>query len=262
MYSNVACSRLECIDNTSYVFSKWDGSVAVAFKERKISHINHINLHICKYVIYWFQFLKSHSEAQSERTEVTYNIDNAIIYLFLKFQIQIVKNSDNWTTWKNFHIDERRQMHFVVKECIVDIWDGLSRNTECLELIWGNANGHGCSCANMHNRYNQPSGFSTGKFSLVKWEGLTLTVQYYQSNGTSVSASWLWEARDGDFSIIQVSSFHDRGFKRLQLDLIYFSHSTLNISPTTETWALALQCRAKVSYTQWPSGGGDEVMWN
>lgn len=32
----VACSRLECIDNTSYVFSKWDGSVAVAFKERKI----------------------------------------------------------------------------------------------------------------------------------------------------------------------------------------------------------------------------------
>jgi len=41
----VACSWLECIDNTSYVFSKWDGSVAVAFKEKKVSQV-HINLHI------------------------------------------------------------------------------------------------------------------------------------------------------------------------------------------------------------------------
>lgn len=112
----VACSWLECIDNTSYVFSKWDGSVAVAFKEKKVSQV-HINLHIYQYVIYWFQFLKSHSEAQSERTEVTGNIENAFLILFfVKFQIQIVKNSDNWTTWKNFHTDEWRKMHSVVKD--------------------------------------------------------------------------------------------------------------------------------------------------
>lgn len=54
---------------------------------------------------------------------------------------------------------------------------------------------------------------------IVKWEGITLTVLYYQSNGTPVSASWLWVAHDGDFSIIQVSSFHDRVFKKQQLDL-------------------------------------------
>lgn len=41
----VACSWLECIENTSYVFSKWDGSVAVAFKEKKVSQVD-INLHI------------------------------------------------------------------------------------------------------------------------------------------------------------------------------------------------------------------------
>lgn len=149
-------------------------------------------------------------------------------------------------------------MYLVVRKCIVDTWrwsfqrhwmfgDYLRKRKWALMLM-------------LH--YLWYYGFPTGKLCL-RCEMRRNHTDCHQGNGMSVSVSWRWQVHDGDFSIIQVSMI---GFKTTSVSPSQFScHNTLSICPTTETCPLALRWRAGVPYTQWPSGGRDEVMtwlWN